>query len=339
MTDLRGLILILSVLVWASACNFGPAGVVSTTPTAEWYRVGVASVGRGLETLDSYRAVYTATFTGTHGGQETSGVIKTEAAVDQRAGAVHRTMTIEADPPAGSRPGLSEFYRLDDKIYLVNGPEVIWFETQPGMAIAAEDVGFFDLSQLVVLPEQVAGPPETVMLNGRPARKVTFTAPDLTHPNLIFQQATGAVWLTEEENIVQQYELSASLRVVTPLPHAHILDEGQLQLTYALTGINAPLRLTPPQGGRPNRLVNLPRPADAEISAVYPALLEYTSAITPVSATLFYQNQLAQLGWTQVLTTVFEEKAHLAFNKGSQTATILINPDRNQKVKVVLSLE
>ncbi|MCB0167439.1 MAG: hypothetical protein KDI79_24630 [Anaerolineae bacterium] len=340
MAYLRWLILVLSVLVWASACNFGGATDNPSTPTAEVYRVGVESVNSGLDTLDSYRATYTATFTGTRGGQATSGMIETVAAVDRLAGAMHRTMDVKADPPpAGTSSGVSDFYRIDDKIYLVNTDGVIWFQVMPGMDIAAEDVGFYDLSQLLVLPEQVDSPPEMVTLNGRPARKLTFTAPDLTHPNLIFQQATGAVWLTEEENIVQQYEISATLRILTPLPHAHILDEGRLKLTYSLTDINGNLRILPPKGSRPSPLVGLPRPADAQISAVYPALLEYTSAISPVSATLFYQNELATLGWTQVLTTVFEEKAQLAFNKDDQTATILINPDPNKKVKVVLSLE
>ena len=86
-------------------------------------------------------------------------------------------------------------------------------------------------------------------------------------------------------------------------------------------------------------LAALPQLPDAQIVTAFPSLLEYTSAISPVSATLFYQNELAELGWTQVLTTVFEEKAQLAFNKNGQTATILINPDQNKNVKVVLSLE
>lgn len=340
MTYLRWLILILSVSIWASACNSGGTPLNSATPTAALYNVAVESINSGLDALDSYQATYTATFTGTRGGQATSGMIKTEAAVDRLAGALHRTMAVEADlPQAGSGSGVSDFYRLDDKIYLVNGKEVIWFQVGPGMDITAEDVGFFDLSQLLVLPEQVDSPPETVTLNGRPARKLTFTEQDLTHPNFIFQRASGSVWLSEEENLVQQYEISAALRILTPLPHAHILDEGQLKLTYSLTDIDGKLRISPPAGSRHSPLVDLPRPADAAISAVYPALLEYTSAISPVSATLFYQNQLAELGWTQVLTTVFEEKAQLAFNKDDQTTTILINPDQNKKVKVVLSLE
>ena len=340
MNYVRLFIFTVAVLVWASACNSGGTPLNSATPTAAPYRVGIESVNSGLAALDSYRAAYTATFTGTRGGQAASGIIETEAAVDRLAGAIHRTMDLEADlPQAGSSSGVSEFYRVDDKVYLVNGNDVIWFQVRPGMEIAAEDVGFFDLSQLLVLPEQVEQPPETVTLNGRPTRKLTFTEQDLTNPNLLFQHAAGAVWLAEEENIVQQYEISAALRILTPMPHAHILDEGQLKLTYSLADINGQLRISPPEGGRPSPLADLPRPADAEMSAVYPALLEYTSAISPVSATLFYQNELAELGWTQVLTTVFEEKAQLAFNKNGQTATILINPDQNKNVKVVLSLE
>jgi hypothetical protein len=85
--------------------------------------------------------------------------------------------------------------------------------------------------------------------------------------------------------------------------------------------------------------VTLPRPDDARIEMVYPALLEYSSVISPVSATLFYAHRLPELGYTQTITEVYNEKAQLGFSKNGQQLSIIIVPDDTATAnKITLSL-
>ena len=61
---------------------------------------------------------------------------------------------------------------------------------------------------------------------------------------------------------------------------------------------------------------------------------------SPVSATLFYQEQLSGQGWTEEAVTVFNEKANLVFSKEAQHLTVIINPDQTpEKIKVVVNLQ
>ena len=75
------------------------------------------------------------------------------------------------------------------------------------------------------------------------------------------------------------------------------------------------------------------------IISVFPDLVEYVSATTPLSATQFYQNELAALTWTEEHASIFQEKARLTFAKDGQILTIIITPvGDSQKIKVVLDI-
>jgi hypothetical protein len=79
---------------------------------------------------------------------------------------------------------------------------------------------------------------------------------------------------------------------------------------------------------------------DAEITAVFPKLIEYTSAISSISATLFYRDELAALEWQERGSTIFAEKANLSFSKDDYTLMIIITPGEDKgRIKVVLNLE
>lgn len=339
MKQLKVFIVGVSLAFLIGACD-AVSGLPVRTPAAVSYSLDLKPVGSGLDRFDSYQTETVLEFDGTRSGQPASGAITSRMAVDQQIGALETTLDIDGElPNVEATDGTSAFYRLGKKVYLEQSGEVIWFEPMPGTNITPTDVGFFDLSRLVVLPRTASSPSQTALFDGEPVTKIAFTEQDLSDPNMVFERAAGTVWVARPENIVRRYTLSATLRYVTPVPYAHVLDEGTIRLAYELTDLNSELEIRPPEGSRHSPLADLPRPTDAEIVAVYPTLLEYTSAISPVSATLFYRDELPPLEWTPVLTTVFEEKARLAFAKDEETATILINPYQDDKVKVVLSLD
>jgi hypothetical protein len=193
-----------------------------------------------------------------------------------------------------------------------------------------------------MLPPAVSTSPRFETLNGLSVQRYSFTQDDLVAPNIVFEQAEGDLWVATAGNYVIQYVISATLRMMAPIPNAHIMDEGTLILRYTLTDINADFTITPPDSNiaSTSPLATFPRLPDAEITAVFPAFIEYTSAISPVSATLFYRDELTALDWTEESTTVFAEKAHLTFSKEDQTATIIINPFKGgEKIKVTVNLD
>ena len=169
--------------------------------------------------------------------------------------------------------------------------------------------------------QQTAPLPET--LNGLNVQRYHFTQEDLADPSFGYKQAAGDVWVSTDSNNVVQYIISATLTTLPPLPNAHLMDEGQLTLRYTLSDINADVTITPPEQPGNNVLTLLPLLPDARLDAVFPALIEYTSAISPVSATLFYQEQLVNAGWTEETTTFFNEKARLSFSKDDEKISFL----------------
>jgi hypothetical protein len=114
-----------------------------------------------------------------------------------------------------------------------------------------------------------------------------------------------------------------------------------MNLRYTLTGVNAELTITPPVDAfaGSEALNNLPRLPDARIVSVFPTFIEYTSAVTPVNAALFYRDELTAQGWTENQADIFNEKARLAYAKDNTALTIIITPAAEAgNIKVLLDI-
>ena len=231
-----------------------------------------------------------------------------------------------------------EFYGFEDRVYVKRGDESLWFEPTSEQQVSSEQLGFLDLNKLIILPGTVSTAPYAEVLDGQNVHRYSFTQEDLANPSFSFRQATGNVWVSPDTNNVVQYTISATLTSLPPLPNAHLMDDGQLNLRYTLSNINADVNIAPPNQTENNTLASLPLLPDAQLNAVFPALIEYTSAISPVSATLYYQEQLVDAGWAEESTTFFNEKARLSFSKDDEKIMIIINPSETQEqIKVVVS--
>ena len=148
--------------------------------------------------------------------------------------------------------------------------------------------------------------------------------------------------MADADNYLMQYIISAMVKMATPIPNAHILDEGRLNLSYTLTDINTDFEIALPDNVETTitSLAQFPRPEGAQVTAIFPTLLEYTSVISPISATLFYQTGLPPNGWTEESAEIFEEKSRLVYTKENETLTILIAPAENRnQIKVLLNLD
>ncbi len=316
--------------------------VATPTLVAQPITLGLVSASDGLADLQSYRTNLIVDFEGIRGGQPAQGRLESLTEVTHQPAALHHYLKVDTTlPHTALIPGASEFYQVADKVYVKKGEEGRWLTFING-DVSPDALGFFKLEDLMILPPIVSQPPQPELLNGLKVQHYSFTASDLAAPNLIFEQAQGDLWLAAPDGFLAQYVISATLRVVIPDPKTHLFDQGRLNLRYTVTNVNAHFDILPPQSvlTQNDPLSSLPRLPDAQIISVFPTFIEYTSAISPVSATLFYREALTIQGWTEDNLTVFNEKARLSYSKPGQALTILINPATEpDKIKVLLDLK
>jgi len=350
-TWLRLLLLVLAVSLTGAACNginiprlnanldnAAPTAETETPPTAQRFRVSVSSASQHLEQLESYRAAYRIEFTGSRAGQEVAGQVELLADVNRPQQAYHYAQSIDI---AGEAPRRIEMFQLNTAVYLADESEPAWFKPAPGQVIDPADFGILaGLENLVILPPTTLTAPEFDTWQGRSVQKYVFTGEDLHAPQLSFEQASGELLVDTAQNYVVRYALTATVQSQNLLPASRLPESGQVRLEYALNhpnGVN--IRLPAPPALISNTLTSLPRPPYAQLTAIYPALLEYTSAITPISATHYFGSHLPPLGWTQTITSVFIEKARLGFAQNDENMTVLIAPaEEPGQNRVVLSL-
>jgi hypothetical protein len=340
------------------ACGFGPNSLGTfvpflepapePTPISAQYEVKPKSVSDGLGELDSYKANVIVEFEGERTGQPIAGRMESLTQVVKQPPALHRYLKTELITPTTTlTSGIAELYELDERIYVRNGRAGNWLAVGNAQSLASQlatdEVGLFELDQLIILPLTVSTPPQSETLNELSVQHYSFTERDLPRSNLIFDKAQGELWIASHGNFLMHYVISATLRTATPIPQAHLLDQGQLTLHYSLTDINTDLTINPPSIStmlRDNQLDHLPRLPDAEISSIFPTLIEYTSVISPISATLYYRDELTAQAWTENNAEIFNEKTRLIYSKEDQRLDVIITPTKDpNKVKVVLNLK
>lgn len=312
------------------------------TPTpVQPISLDLASINEGLDQLRSYRASLIVEFEGSRAGQPIQGRLESLTEVVRQPPALRHYLKVTKPITSLTllSPGVSEFYRLGDKVYAKKGDNGYWF-TFTDSAVAPGQLGFFELARLITLPPQVTQPPRPELLNGQKVQRYSFTAADLSDPTLVFEQAEGDLWLADPGPYLAQYVISATLRQATPNPTAHLIDQGRMKVRYTLADANSNIKITLPDQALTGPLTALPRPPDARIVSIFPAFIEYTSAITPAGAAQFYRDQLAAQQWTEQRAELYNEKGRLIFAKGNQTMTILITPaDEKGRVQVLVELK
>jgi len=323
--------------------RLGASGASSQpTLTPAQYRLVLESAGAGLEELDSYRANLVAKFDGRRGDQPAAGQIESLTEVTRQPAALHQYVKADLITPTQRLAnGVAEYIRVEDTVYVKKTDQPGWL-TLTASDNSPADFGLPALEQLIILPAAVANPPQFETLQEMSVQHYRFDESDLAGPDIIFEQAQGDLWLATHGNFLMQYVISASVRIILPSPQADIFDEGQLNLRYTLTDINREVAIGPPSEAEagPDALGQLPRLPDARLISALPTLIEYTSAISSISATLFYRDQLTAGEWTENQAEIFDEKSFLTYSRQGESLTILIIPAGDPgKIKVVLDLK
>lgn len=305
--------------------NTLPTPAPTPPPTATPHALNAQPPAETWAALDSYRAVFVAKFEGTVNGQQAVGTIESRLETQAEPSILHRRQAVTG---TGLYPaGVIEMISGEAGVFFSRPGGEVWLANDANQA-APPDSAFLPLENLVILPHSVTGPPAADSLDGQPVRVFHFSQANLPDSALIFEQAAGKVWLDAGQNRLRRYVISGTVRSSEPPPSPHLLDQGRLRLEYTLSRASAPLEITLPSPAAPltDTLAALPRLPDANLNRAYPTLLEYSSAVTPPVAAQFYQTQLPPLGWTPVITSVFNEKARLLFAQEKNRLTVLVNP-------------
>ncbi len=320
-----------------------PPPIEQPTPSPQPYLLKAATATNGLVWLDSYRANLIVNFAGTSNGQTSTGHIESLREFNRLLKAQHHYLNVEGTiPDPNLVTGVSEFFQLQDQIYIIQPEQALSFVSPKTEQISSGQFGFLELESLMLLPEAVSTPPQLETLNGIKVQHYHFTQADLNSSNMVIKQARGEVWVADVGAYVFQYTLSATIKITTPLPNVPLMEEGTLKLSYILTNINSNVTIQPPRNLEITitPLAEIPRPADAQLIATFPTLLEYHTALSPVSATLFYQAYLPTQGWTEANIELFEEKSRLIYTNTQKVVTILIAPSNTPpQNKISLNLE
>ncbi len=335
---------ILALFLAGLACNstVSTDQLITTSPpipptiqVEKRYLVGPPSLNSNLDTLNSYRANLIVDFKGDKNNQPATGHIESLTERNRTTNALHHYFYVT--PVNQIEAEISEFYQVDDNLHLITPQKTLFLKNDAVPSPAQFDLP--DLSALIALPHEVNQPPQAETFNGRAVQHYRFTQDDLDSPGLVFSQAQGDIWITEAGRYVAQYTISATVAINTPVPNTEMMTEGQLNISYTLTDINRDITITPPGdlAITISPLAKLPRPNDAQITAVFPTMLAYTTAISPISATLFYKDYLPSQGWTEESAEVFEEKSYIRYRKDNEIVTITVAPlPESNQIKVLL---
>ncbi|MFN8458217.1 MAG: hypothetical protein U0401_26795 [Anaerolineae bacterium] len=322
---------------WLPLGSVGQSPLATPTPLA----LEAGFIRSGLNRLQSYRASIIVEFEGMRNRQPVQGRIESLIETTRQPEALHQYLKVQTSlTDTQVITGVSEFYRVGAEVLVKKGDRGEWFRFTDAAA-SPEQMGFVAPERLMTLPPALKQAPQPEILNGQPVQRYSFTAAELSDPNLSFETAQGELWLAQPSQYLAQYVLSATLRVIIPDPTAHFFDQGRLNLRYTVSDVNEAFEIQPPRNvlTQSNSLGRLPRLPDAAMVSVFPTFIEYTSATSPLSATLFYRDELPKLGWTEVISQseVFKEKARLNFAKAGQNLTILITPaEEKDRTKILL---
>ncbi|MDM8530419.1 hypothetical protein QUF63_04555 [Anaerolineales bacterium HSG25] len=343
-TNILKIIPYLLTIAILCGCNL----TVPTTPTVELspspeeITFELSSIDHTLTSLTSYRTNLVVEFDGQRDGETVAGRI--ESLIEQtEPDVLRRYVHTNTDLPNDQIvSGVAEFIRIGEQVYSKKAGEEDWFIINSTTA-APTDFGFFDLERLLLLPTQLTRPAQLEFLNEVNVRHYRFDHDDISDPNLILSDVRGDLWVTDKDEYLVQYRLSATISVIIPPPNAYFMDQGQLTIEYSVSGMNEPVEIIPPVAALNinstfNKLTHL---EDAKIIAMFPDLVEYSSHLTPTHAGIFYRDQLTKLGWTEKTIALFEEKAELHFTRAEEEVTIFVTPYNVEKkeakqIKVLL---
>jgi hypothetical protein len=297
----------------------------------------------GLENLSSYRAAFRFDWNGTKGGEPVTGFMEMRSAFVREPPA--QELYFEGQGFEGEQDqglGKVAFIQVGDVAWFYEGESDSWMQVPAGSLDFAEGLFFqpqdllqdFDVikGRRSLLPKQV---------NGVPCHVYTFDEKDFDLSDLsedaAVVHADGQVCVAVDGNYVVQLVVDADFRYADP---DEVFEEGNVKMTFDISDVNQPIQIEPPAeaeaqaGGRED----IPMLPDAAVEFGSAEFISYGTASSVADAAQFYQDEMPKNGWTASEDSmVFDENALLHYNKGGETADVIISIDDGTNVLITIA--
>jgi hypothetical protein len=297
----------------------------------------------GLENLNSYRAAFRFDWSGTKDGQPVTGFMQMSSAFVREPPAQELHFAGQGlGQAAGQSAGEVAFIQVGDTAWFHESESDSWMQVPAGSLNFSEGLFFkpedilkdFDVSKArrSPLPQNV---------NGVETYQYTFDEADFDLAALPqgeeVKNAEGEVYVAVDGNYVVRLVLNADLAFAES---GEMFDEGNVKMTFDISDVNQPIAIEPPAeaeaqtGGREDVALL----SDAQIQFSSAELISYQTASSVKDAAQFYENEMPKNGWSaKEGNMVLDESAVLGYNKGSETASVIIGTDQG-KTSVLISI-
>ena len=318
-----------------SATETIPVATESVGGETEELELDLGTSVSGLKDLNSYRATFRFDWSGIKEGQPVSGFMEMQSAFVREPPA--QELYFEGQGFEGEQDqslGKVAFIQVGDVAWFYEGESDSWMQVPAGSLDFAEGL-FFQPQDLLQDFDVIKGrrSPLPKQVNGVPCHVYTFNEKDFDLGDLsedaAATRADGQVCVAVDGDYVVQLVVDADFRYADP---DEVFEEGNVKMTFDISDVNQPIQIEPPAeaetqaGGRED----IPMLSDAAVEFSSAEFISYRTASSVADATQFYQDEMPKNGWTASEDSmIFDENALLHYNKGGETADVIISIDEN----------
>lgn len=306
-----------------------------------------------LEKLESYRQVIRFTSKGSDAeGKpiDTEGEIITE--FNRADNARHMVMNFvdNSDPAATQSP--VEVFQIGTDLIMFAGDDVGWIR------ISTEDSPFSDPDLAMMTSGNVFTDLEN-MRRVRPDEKIgginsrhyqfdnTAVLSKLFDEGMDNVQANGDVWIAKDGGFLTKYSMVIEVDGGSGGMFDPTMTKGTMTMDFELQDVNSDITIEAPEDAMAS--TNLagfdsafPMPEDASIQAASANFTILTSAMPVADVVAFYDEALAELGWTKDESGSMSmgDMASLSFSKDGVTLSLIVSLDSSTgKTQIMANAE
>jgi hypothetical protein len=293
----------------------------------------------GLQNLNSYRATFRFDWNGTKNGEPVTGFMEMRSAFVREPAAQELYFKGQGFEE-GEDQGLGEvaFIQVGDTAWFYESESDTWMQVPAGSLDFAEGL-FFQPQDLLQDFDVTKGHrnPVPKQVNGVPCHVYTFDEQDfdLTQEGSTVLSADGEVCVAVDGGYVVQLLVDADFRYSDP---EEVFEEGNVIMTFDISDVNQAITIEPPAEAKAQTgdRDDIPMLSDAEVDFASGEIISYRTASSVADAASFYQDEMPKNGWTaDEGNMIFDENALLHYDKGSESADIIIGSEENGTTVVI----
>lgn len=288
-----------------------------------------------LDNLNSYRATFRFDWNGARDGEPVTGYMQMRSAFVREPPAQELHFKGQSTE-GGEDQGLGEvsFIQVDDTAWFYEGESDQWMQVPAGSLDFSEGLFFrpedllnnFDIERArrSVLPTE---------RNGVPCYVHTFDERDFDLTDAqegdAVVRAKGEVCVAVDGDYVVQMVVDADFRYTNP---EEVFDEGNIRMTLDISDVNQPITIALPAGveAQAGGREDIPMLPDADIEFATAEFITYKTTSSVEEAAGFYQDAMPANGWmAEESNMIMADTAILTYNKGTESASIVIGADEN----------